>query len=58
MVQSGEKSWVHKIGEKGMNSSVKRRIQGIFVGHHDRTRAIPNIAKSGIVTAQVEQGRP
>ena len=49
MVQLGEKIWFHKNGEEGINSSVKRRIQGIFVGHHDRTRAIPYIAKSGIV---------
>ena len=28
---------------------MKRKIQGIFVGHHDRTRAIPYIAKSGSV---------
>ena len=49
MVQLGEKFWFHKIGEEGINSSVKRIIQGIFVGRHDRTRAIPYIAKSGIV---------
>ena len=30
MVQSGEKIWFHKIGEEGINSSVKRKIQGIF----------------------------
>ena len=52
MVQCGEKFWFHKIGEEGVNSSVKRRIQGIFVGHHDRTRAIPYIAKSGILRGQ------
>ena len=28
---------------------MKRRIQGIFVGHHDRTRATSYITKSGIV---------
>ena len=49
MVQFGEKIWFHQIGEEGINSSVKRRIQRIFVGHHDRTRAIPCVAKSGIV---------
>ena len=52
MVQFGEKIWFHKIGVEGINSSRKRRIQGIFVGHHDRTRAIPCIAKSGIVRGQ------
>ena len=49
MAKFGEKTWFHKIGEEGINSSRRRRIQGIFVGHHDRTRAIPYIAKSGIV---------
>ena len=47
MVQFGEKIWFQKIGEEGINSTRKRRIQGIFVGHRDRTRAIPYIAKSG-----------
>ena len=41
--------WFHKIGVEGTNSFVKRMIQGIFVGHHDRTRAIFFITKSGIV---------
>ena len=49
MAQFGEKIWFHKIGEEGINSFVKRIIQGIFVGHHDRTRAILYITKSGIV---------
>ena len=44
--------WFHKIGEEGVNSSVKCRIHGIFVGHHDRTRAIAYIAKSGVVRGQ------
>ena len=35
--------------EGGIKSSRKRRIQGILVGHRDRTRATPHIAKSGIV---------
>ena len=52
MVQFGEKFWFHKIGEESINSSVKRRIQGIFLRHHDRTRAIPYIAKSGVVRGQ------
>ena len=51
-MQFGEKFWFHKIGVEGVNSSRKRRIQGIFVGHPDRTRAIPYIAKSGIVRDQ------
>ena len=40
-VQFGQEIWFRKIGEEGITSSVKRRIQGIFVGHPDRTRAIP-----------------
>ena len=39
MVQFGEKFWFHEIGQEGINSSVKRRIQGIFVGHHDRNKS-------------------
>ena len=45
MVQFGEKFWFHE----GINSFVKCIIQGIFVGHRDRTRAISYITKSGIV---------
>ena len=60
MAEDGENQWCnlerklgfYKIGEEGISSSVKRRIQGIFVGHHDRTRAIPYVAKSGIVRGQ------
>ena len=47
MVQFGEKIWFQMIGEEGINSSRKRRIQGVFVGHQHRTGAIPYIAKSG-----------
>ena len=56
--------WKETVGfirweKKVSNSSKKRRIQGIFVGHHDRTRAIPYIAKSGIVRSnKSDQGRP
>ena len=39
--------WFEKIGEEGINSTLKRRTQGIFVGDQDRTRAILYIAKSG-----------
>ena len=49
MARFGEKIWFHKIGEEGIKSFVKRIIQGIFVGHHDRTRAISYITESGIV---------
>ena len=52
MAQFGEKIWFRKIGEEGISSFVKRIIQGIFVGHHDRTRAILNMTKSGIVRSK------
>ena len=40
MAQFGEEEW---------KSFVKRIIRGIFVGHHDRTRAILYITQSGIM---------
>ena len=40
MAQFGEKVWFRKIGEAGISSLVKRMIQGIFVGHRDRTGAV------------------
>ena len=46
-VQFGMKFWFQKIGEEGINSTLKRRTQGIFVGHQDRTRTNLFIAKSG-----------
>ena len=49
MAQFAKQIWFHKIGEEGINSFVKRIIQGIFVGHHGRTGAILYIFKSGIV---------
>ena len=51
MARVGEKIWFHKIGEEGIKSFVKRIIQGIFVGHHDRTRAISYITEGGTVPA-------
>ena len=48
-VQFGMKIWFQKIGEEGINSTLKRRTQGMFVGHQDRTRVILYIAKSGRV---------
>ena len=41
-----------QFGEEELISFVKCIIQGIFVGHHDQTRAIPYIAKSGTVRGQ------
>ena len=46
-VQFGKKFWFQKIGEEGINSTLKRRIQEYFVGDQDPTRAISYIAKSG-----------
>ena len=47
--QFGEKVWFRKIGEDGVSSVVSRMTQGIFVGHHDRTRAVLSITKNGVV---------
>ena len=38
-----------QFGEEELISFVKCIIQGILVGHHDRTRAISYIIKSGTV---------
>ena len=38
-----------QFGEEELISLVKCIIEGILVGHHDRTRAISYIIKSGIV---------
>ena len=46
-VQFGKKICLQKIGEEGINSTLKRRIQGTFVGHQDRKRTIWYIAKNG-----------
>ena len=39
MAQYGEKVWFRKVGEDDVSSFASRMIQGIFVGHHDRTGA-------------------
>ena len=49
MAQFGEKGWFRKIGEEGVSSFASRMTLGIFVGHHDRTRAISYITKIEIV---------
>ena len=49
MAQFGEKVWFRKIGEDGVSSLASRMIQGIFVGHHDRTGAVLCITKNGVV---------
>ena len=43
------KKSVVQFGEDELISFMKRTIQGVFVRHHDRTRAISHITKSGIV---------
>ena len=43
------KESIAQFGEEELTSSVKRTIQEVFVCHHDRTRTIPYITKSGIV---------
>ena len=42
----GEKIWFRTIGGDGVSSFASRIIQGIFVGHHDRTRAIPELGSA------------
>ena len=49
MAQFGEKVLFRKIGEDGVSSFASRMIQGIFVGHHDRTGAVSCITKNGVV---------
>ena len=50
--EDGESQWCtleRNLGfirmEEGINSPVKRRIQGLFVGQHDRTRAIRDLVR-------------
>ena len=40
-----------------VESLVKLIIHGIFVGHHDRTRALLYITKSGLCEVKVGQDR-
>ena len=49
MAQFGEDVWFRKIGEDGVTSFACRMIQGVFVGHHDRTGAVLCITKDGVV---------
>ena len=56
MAQFGEKVWFRKIGEDGVSSFANRMTQGIFVGHHDRTRAVLCITKNGVVRYSVADG--
>ena len=57
LVEDGESQWRNlerklgfgKIGEDGVSSCASRRTQGIFVGHHDRTRAVLSTTKNGVV---------
>ena len=43
------KKSIAQFGEEEQISFVKRIIQGMFDGHHDRTRTISHVTKSGIV---------
>ena len=52
MAQFGEKVWLRKNGEDGFSSSASRMTQGIFVGHHDLTRAVLCITKNGLVRSK------
>ena len=47
MAQFGMNIWFQKIGEEGINSILKRKIQRPAKNHQNRTRAILCIAKNG-----------
>ena len=49
MAQFGEKVWFRKVGEDGVSSFTSCMIQGILVGHPDRTGAVLCITKNGVV---------
>ena len=49
MAPFGEKLGFREIGEDGVSSFASRMTQGIFVDHHDRTRAVFCITKNGVV---------
>ena len=49
MAQMERKCGFVKFGEDGVSSFASRMTQGIFVGHHDRTRAVSCITKNGVV---------
>ena len=49
VAQFGEKVWFRKIGEDGASSFASRMTRRIFVGHHDRTRAVLCFTKNGVV---------
>ena len=57
MAPFGDKVWFRKVGEEGVSSFASRMTQGIFVGHHDRTRAVLFIAKNGVVRGKRRTGR-
>ena len=52
MAQFGEKVWFRKNGEDGVSSFASRMTQGVFVGHHDRTRAVLCITKNAVVRSK------
>ena len=43
------KVWLRKIGEDGVSLFSSRMIQGIIVGHHDRTGAVSSDIKNRVV---------
>ena len=49
MAQFGEKVWFRRMGGDGVSSFASRMIQGIFVGHHDRTGAVYALPRNGVV---------
>ena len=53
MEQFGEKVWFCKIGEGGVSTFGSRMTQGIYGGHHDRTRAVLCVAPELKLTNKV-----
>ena len=51
----GWKESIAQFGEEELTSLVKRIIQGVFVGHHDRT--IVHLTRSGIVSGYQLEGQ-
>ena len=46
------KVWLRKIGEDGVSLFSSHMIQGIIVGHHDRTRAGSSDIKNTVVRSK------
>ena len=52
-----EKGWFRKIREDGVTSFAIRMVQGIFVGHHDRTGAVCALPRMEVCEEKAGQDR-